>query len=154
MRYIARNREDQEKGQSLVESAMMFTVLLVVVTGVVDLGRGFFLMAALREAVAEGATYASVHPGEYANSRYFALTSSTKPINLMEFYNAGSLQVDVKVQNNKWCAGVDASGNPYGIYVEMIYTMPLINPFFGVFSISEVDLKASTVQTILSPICG
>ncbi|MDH5607078.1 MAG: pilus assembly protein, partial [Anaerolineae bacterium] len=131
MRYLARNLEDHEKGQSLVESAMMFTVFLLVLSGVVDLGRAFFTLVALQEAATEGATYAAVHPSHTAVIRNIASTSSTAPLNLKALFDTGKLSIESQVQNIYYCAGVDASGNPHGIKVTVIYKLPLINPFGG-----------------------
>jgi len=52
----------QEKGQSLLEMAFAIIVLLVLLAGIIDLGRLFFTYIALRDAAQEGAAYASICP--------------------------------------------------------------------------------------------
>lgn len=51
-----------EKGQSLVELAVSLIILLILLAGVVDLGRVAFYYLALRDAAQEGASYGSIFP--------------------------------------------------------------------------------------------
>ena len=51
-----------ERGQSLVEFAIMLPVLLILLMGVVDLGRAYYTYLALRDAAAEGANFGAVYP--------------------------------------------------------------------------------------------
>jgi Flp pilus assembly protein TadG len=55
-----------EKGQSLVELALMLVFVLVLLAGVVDLGRMMFEYLIMRDAVQEGAGYGMIYPG-YCN---------------------------------------------------------------------------------------
>jgi len=62
------NRQDYHKnkraeaGQSLLEFAIMMIILLIILGGVLDLGRAYFAYVALEDAVGEGALYASLNP--------------------------------------------------------------------------------------------
>lgn len=51
-----------EKGQSLLEVALVIIILLWLLAGIVDLGRVFFTWIAIRDAAQEGATFASICP--------------------------------------------------------------------------------------------
>src|SRR5437868_6151871 len=51
-----------QSGQSLVEAALSITLLVILFSGVVDLGRAFYVKIALDNAVGEGAHYASIFP--------------------------------------------------------------------------------------------
>jgi hypothetical protein len=55
-----------EKGQSLVELSLMITFILVLLAGVVDLGRMMYEYLTMRDAVQEGAGYGTIYPG-YCN---------------------------------------------------------------------------------------
>ncbi|OGO12082.1 MAG: hypothetical protein A2Y53_09390 [Chloroflexi bacterium RBG_16_47_49] len=57
----------QEKGQGLVEFALIFTVLLLVGFGALDLGRVFQTLITITNASREGARYLSLHPADNAN---------------------------------------------------------------------------------------
>ncbi len=51
-----------EAGQSLVELTLGMIVLLILLLGVLDVGRLFFTLVALQNAAGEGALYASAFP--------------------------------------------------------------------------------------------
>ncbi len=59
---VARRREG-ERGQSLVEFSLAITVFLVLLMGVVDLGRAVYQLNSVTEAARDLARVASVHPG-------------------------------------------------------------------------------------------
>ena len=52
----------REKGQSMVEVALTMQLLLLILMGILDLGRAYFTFVALSDAAAEGASYAAIHP--------------------------------------------------------------------------------------------
>lgn len=51
-----------ERGQSFIELGLSMVFLLVLLAGVMDLGRVIFTYIALRDAVQEGAAYAAIEP--------------------------------------------------------------------------------------------
>lgn len=51
-----------QSGQSLVEFALSSVVLLLLISGIVDLGRAFFSMVALNSVISEGAHWAAAYP--------------------------------------------------------------------------------------------
>jgi len=53
-----------EKAQSLVEMALLMPILILIIGGLLDLGRAYFTFIALSDAAAEGASYASLYPQE------------------------------------------------------------------------------------------
>lgn len=55
-------REGKEKGQSLTEVALVLPVVLLILAGVLDLGRLYYVTVALTDAAGEGATYAAISP--------------------------------------------------------------------------------------------
>ena len=57
-------RKGKEKGQSLVEVALVIPIMLVILAGVLDLGRLYYVTVALTDAAAEGAAYAAIHPSD------------------------------------------------------------------------------------------
>ena len=52
----------RKKGQSLVEFTLMLSILLIILMGILDLGRAYFTFLALQDLAGEGAVYASVYP--------------------------------------------------------------------------------------------
>ncbi|MHB8397984.1 MAG: TadE/TadG family type IV pilus assembly protein [Candidatus Limnocylindrales bacterium] len=56
-------RRRRQCGQALVEFALAVTVFLLLLMGVVDLGRGIYMYNGVSQAAREIARVASVHPG-------------------------------------------------------------------------------------------
>lgn len=54
----------RERGAALVELAIILPVLIILVLGVIDLGRVFYSYEALVNATREGARYCALHPGD------------------------------------------------------------------------------------------
>jgi Flp pilus assembly protein TadG len=50
------------RGQALVETAMVLPFMILLVMGVIDVGRLLFAHVALQEATQEGALYGAFHP--------------------------------------------------------------------------------------------
>lgn len=57
-------REGKEKGQSILEVALVLPVILLILAGVLDLGRLYYVTVALTDAAGEGATYAAINPND------------------------------------------------------------------------------------------
>lgn len=78
--------ESREKGQSLLEMAIAVIILLVLIAGIIDLGRLFFTYIAIREAAQEGAAFASICPPDGADNKLkiagHVKNSSQFPVNL------------------------------------------------------------------------
>jgi Flp pilus assembly protein TadG len=55
-----RRRKATDRGAAMVEFAIMLPLLLLVIAGIVDLGRAFFTQVTLTNAAREGARYAVV----------------------------------------------------------------------------------------------
>ncbi|OQY16909.1 MAG: hypothetical protein B6I35_15300 [Anaerolineaceae bacterium 4572_32.2] len=56
----------KERGQSMLEFALVLPVLLIILAGVLDLGRLYFAYVAVTDAAGEGASYAAIHPDNTA----------------------------------------------------------------------------------------
>jgi hypothetical protein len=61
-RTSTRRTANPEKGQSLVEMCFGLVVLLMIVSGVIDIGRAYFAYVALEDSAGEGALYMSAFP--------------------------------------------------------------------------------------------
>ncbi len=54
--------DEQARGQSLVELAFMFPILLLILSGALDLGRAYYAYITVTNAAREGARYGASHP--------------------------------------------------------------------------------------------
>jgi Flp pilus assembly protein TadG len=138
-----RRKPKEEQGQSLVEMAIALVILLLLVGGIVDLGRAFFTFMALRDAVQEGALYGSVNPTLTTEIKNHVLNSSDMIPDLV-----GSDDITVTV------IGTACTGN--GIKVTATYIdFPLTMPFIGsVLGSQTIPISATITDTILSPGCS
>lgn len=57
----------KEKGQGLVELAVILPLLLIILLGTIDFGRVFYAYVAITNASREGARYGSLHPTDLNN---------------------------------------------------------------------------------------
>ena len=55
-------RKGKEKGQSIIEVALILPVMLLILAGALDLGRLYYVTVALTDAAGEGANYAAINP--------------------------------------------------------------------------------------------
>jgi hypothetical protein len=60
---IGRARHPRTRGQALVEFALAIPVFLVLLMGIIDLGRGIYMYNGVSQAAREIARVTSVHPG-------------------------------------------------------------------------------------------
>lgn len=159
-------RRETEKGQSMVELAVSFALIVFVLAGVVDFGRAYFALIALRDAAQEGVIYASVNPSDVSGIESRVKNSSSSPIN---FANFPSTDIDVSWNINganyseqmaslpTLCADFyDSGGSEESNWVKVSveydfpFTMPIIQEFFpgGI-----LRLVVDDQHTILAPQC-
>ncbi|CAG0936625.1 hypothetical protein TFLX_05507 [Thermoflexales bacterium] len=142
-----------ERGQSMVEMALMMTILLVVLSAVLDLGRGFFSFIAIQNAAAEGALYAAINP----RCRNADVTGCTDPNNVLfrarhespeGLVDKQRMTVAVSCDDGATCGtGALIEGRP--ITVTVIYQFQMLGPFSGVLPDGQLYFKAHAVQNIL-----
>ena len=143
-------KPNQEKGQSMIELALSFTVLLFLLMGVIDLGRAFFTLSAMRDAAQEGAVFGSLSPVDSnGNINSAAIisrvqNSSTDPIDLTN----ADIRIVPSLIGSALCMG-------NGMRIDIYYDeFPLVFPFWEpLFGTSTIPLHARVEDTILKPPC-
>ncbi len=129
------------RGQALLEFALFIVVLLLVIGGLLDVGRALMYHAILSDAAQEGAAYGTVYPQDEAGIRQRTLDSAGSLLT-----RANDVEVQVIYQ------GAACAGNGIEVRVEM--TLPLIFPFSTLFAPSgTIRITGVAVQTILRPPC-
>jgi Flp pilus assembly protein TadG len=138
--------KNSEQGQSLTELALTMSFLLILLVGIVDIGRGFFTYMALRDAAQEGALYGSTSPTSTSDIETRVWNNSTLLQNLADDPNADT-NVAITV------VGAPCTGN--GIQVRVSYeNFPITMPFLGtLIGRQTVPISSTIVDTILSPAC-
>lgn len=139
-----------ERGQGLVEFALVVVFLILLVGGTAQLGLMYLVHLALRDASQEGAAYASFDPTNTAEVRLRvreALAGTVDP---------ASVTVTVtETVPGLFCAGINPiTLESNGIRVEAAYDMPIIVPFLGALVGGDtLHLRAFADDTILTPPC-
>lgn len=130
----------RENGQGLVEFAVGITFMLILLAGILDLGRAYFSYIALQDAAQEGASYASIAPSDIDGIRDRVRASSSGPI---DFVPLDDSQIEVLL------LGGSCTGN--GIRVTVKIDFGLVAPFF---SGNSLPLSAEATDTILQDTCS
>jgi hypothetical protein len=137
----------EEKGQALVELALVVTVVFIILAGVVDLGSMLFQQLAMRDAAEEGAAYASVFP---------AACNQTVARVRESLHNPDPDQVGVIITVNGAACGA-AAAMDYCPPNEVVVTIsqpefPITMPFMSVIlGRQSINLTANVSSTIIRP---
>jgi Flp pilus assembly protein TadG len=149
MRNDTRRETRTQSGQSLVEFVGFVTVLLIILGGVLEIGRAYFAYVAIENGAGEGALFAAYHPTwiddatsegdqpEFENIVYRATHES--PSGIVDWSLA---RVTVEQPATL------AVGQP--ITVSVTYSHTLLTPFIDIVSDNRIlPLRASATQLIL-----
>ena len=125
------------RGQSLVEVALVLPVLVMLMLGLLDFGRAYYAVVALRDAADEGAAYAAINPTDVLGIRRRASEASPQLVPIAPN--------DVHVVYPP----VLYAGAP--ITVTTSYTMELYTPFANMLvDGSQLQLRGQASHPILS----
>ncbi len=146
----------KQKGQSLVEFAISFTVIMLLLAGIVDLGRALFYWLALRDAAQEAAVYASICPTNLTEIEKRAVTSSHAPVDFAVEPHSTNMNLQCTyISTGALCGTGAAPAIGSGVRVTITYNnFPLMMPFIGTILGSQtLTLKATVEDTILRLDC-
>jgi Flp pilus assembly protein TadG len=154
--YARRRRSysRSERGQSMVEMALMMTILLVILSGVLDLGRGFFSFIAIQNAAAEGALYAAINP----RCRDATVTGCADPNNVLfrarhespeGLVDKQRMTVELTCHNNNTSCEFSQLSEGHPITVTVVYQFQMLGPFSAALPDGHLYFKAHAVQNIL-----
>lgn len=140
-----------ERGQSMAELGIGMVILLILLAGVVDLGRAFYTYMALRDAAQEGAVYGSMCPANTTEIEQRVRLAAKDPVNLKD---TAHVQVNCEYVVNGAATTCDPNNVPKAgnqIKVQVSYddfriSMPFLGSFIGTQSI---NLRAGISDTIL-----
>lgn len=144
------------KGQSLVETAMMGIVLLMLLAAAIDFGRAFYTAVVVSNMAAEGAAYAALHPDMEFQNNNCSYRTVTNNISIQERarmvarerglvidrQDQQATTISITPQNcRQRCAG-DA--------ITVRVTYPLNDLFLpGILGMREIPISRSASQTIM-----
>lgn len=140
-----------EKGQSLVELAMGLTVLLILLGGIVDVGRAIFTLFSMQDAAEEGIVYGTSFPTDCVGINHRI------NYNLSNIALAGGMTIVVEIERNNGtftdCEHVPFSEVYAGkeLRVSVTKTFDVSMPFIGAFIGQTIPLHAKANGIILRP---
>jgi Flp pilus assembly protein TadG len=143
------------RGQSLIELAVSILVLLILLAGILDLGRAFFQYLALHDAAQEGAVYAAINNRKNPTTipQYCSEIQNRVLANL---YDPSGVIVNVLI-NGVTCASSTAGDFCSGHDVRVTVTdpdFPIVTPFIGaIIGAQSIPLSADSADGILRPVC-
>lgn len=121
-------KQKQTAGQAIIELAIMIPLMLMLIMGVLDLGRVFFVRITVTNAAREGAYYLSYHPEDksaaYAKT---ILAVQNEAVGAGVKVNAA----DVVVSN---CC---TAGQPVSVTVKQTVTLSILNFLFGPINVDS-----------------
>ena len=148
-----KDNPNSENGQSMVEFAASMVIFMILLAGIVDLGRALFTYMSLRDAAQEGALYGSVNPPESPSD-----TNRIEAIEARVFNSSNLLRGLEDAPGDPVNVTVNVLGSPCmgnRIEVRVNYDdFPITMPFLGtMIGTQKVGIRASVIDTILIPAC-
>jgi hypothetical protein len=126
-----------ERGQGLIELAIVLPILMVLLLGVLDVGRAYWALVALKDAVSEGAQYAAAYPTRPDQIKARAAQSSTALVVLEDEMFTIDYVAPITV------------GEP--ITVSVAYEFWLVNPVINAMvPDGKLTLRAADTHAIMS----
>jgi Flp pilus assembly protein TadG len=129
-----------ERAQSLVELAISFTVIVLLLSGVIEFGIAFFQFVQMQDAAQEGMIYASTNPTDQAGIQNRILAVVNQPFNL------GLTSANISISGGN-CAG-------QALTITITYDHPVTMPLILTITGPTIPLRGSVTGTILSPPCS
>jgi hypothetical protein len=134
----------RSRGQGLVEFALILPLLLLILLGIFEFGRAFFIYSNLFNAAREGTRYGMTNPRDYMGiTRHTeeAITAlSTDDVNIWVWYDRGPGDTSQIIDSNQVAVG-------YRVVVfiqhDLTALTPLLEPFF-----EGQRLESRAVRTI------
>ena len=146
-----RNRwRRSEAGQSLVEFAAGVMVLIILLSGVLDIGRAFMTFVAIENGAGEGAVFASMHP-TWVEEGDAPEGAADDPNNITyrAMHESPTFLVDWSQASIDVYSPVITTGYP--ITVTVTYSYPLLTPFVSqLVGGGILPLRASATEMILN----
>jgi Flp pilus assembly protein TadG len=130
--------KQKERGQSMVELALIFVIIMILLAGTADLGRAFFTWLAMRDAAQEGASYGTICPGLADRGELESRVRDN--LDLINVYT-----VTVNAPNT-------SPGKPIKVTVDT--DLPINTPFLStILGSPSIAIHATINDTILSTTC-
>ena len=132
-KFHLRNTLKEQKGQSLVELALILPIIVLLMFGTVEFGRVFYSYITVTSAVREGVRQAAV-----------GKTNAEIEERIRDAVTLAESNTRLQVVSILPAEGARTTGVP--ITVEIRYDMPLVTPLIGDFLPNPVPLTATATM--------
>jgi len=146
-----------ERGQSLVELAISFPVMLLLLLGTIDFGMALYAFVIIRDAAQEGALYGSFNPNNRVEIESRARNIAPNDSDALYFFpvelnNKDIVQIEIGTSGEN-CQGF-AANKLNSITVSVSYDYTMLMPFAEqVIGSKTIPLTATATNAILQPAC-
>jgi len=136
-----------QRGQSLVEMSVGLVILIIILSGLLDIGRAYYVYVGLEDGAGEAALYLSINPG---------CRTATDGPQCANPNNADYRARNAGGENIDWSNAIITIERPsvYGVgdpvKVTINYQLKLLTPFMPRFAgINPITLTTAATQTII-----
>lgn len=138
---MVRKDYSNQKGQSLVEMAISFTIILFLLMATVDFGFAYLNWITLRDAAQEGAIFGSLHAGVACETKLRGWVKSSAESGIINMADVQDGQIIITRSGS-------TPGNVLRVEVTHPYHLltPLVPQLIGS---SEINLSARIASTVL-----
>ena len=146
-RYSKFKLHFMESGQSLVETALGSIVLIILVMGLIDLGRIYYLYIALEDSAGEAAIYLSINP-ECPRASSGSECEGTNNAEWRAIHASGG---DIDWSNVQYSYEIpDGPNAGTDVFVTLQYDFKLVTPIISrIAEATHLKLTASASQKIV-----
>ena len=145
--------KNEQRGQSFVEMAFILPILLLLLGGVIDLGRGFIILVAVENAAGEGALYGAVHPECLTDDHAVTICQGTESV-VGRVREEGRPIINLTEENSAVALSIDGDAAIVAgstLLVTVNYTYSPITPLGHLLWGGNANVEATARQEILSP---
>lgn len=141
------HEKKRERGQSLVEIALSFPLLLLILSGLLDIGRVYYTYIAIEDAAAEGALYLALNPR--CPYQIVAIPDCTDPNNaIFRTQNANLQQLDLQPEHIDTFVPAGNYGIGDIVRVRIRYPFRFVTP--GITAITrQITLSVTATNLII-----
>jgi hypothetical protein len=159
-----RNRQrykKTEKGQSIVELAVSLFVLLILLAGIVDLGRVLIIQFVLRDAAEEGVVYGTSFPSNC--TQILSRITSNIDSQFVKNFDASTIKIQIQSTspaNPAYSSAYPTCSSSYSgitvqggqrLWVAIPYTFRVTMPFLGSIVGQTIPMQVTASGIILRP---
>ncbi len=155
---MKRFRNRWERGQSFVEMAFGMVVLVILLGGLIDLGRAFLILVSVENAAGEGALFGASHPTCLTKDHYVGVCVGDENVEA-RVKEEGKPIIDLTDSNSEitvLVGGINLDANPeikrgVTLTVKVNYWYSPITPLGFLIWGDQAEVRAEASQELLSP---